>query len=147
MPFGKPFESDTADFGSLRSMAGEMIAHTGSCHCRSVVFEVHAPSDLVVYECNCSICSRTGFLHLIVEADCFRILSGESFLTSYKFGTKTADHLFCRKCGVKSFYVPRSHPNGYSVNIRCLDREEITSVDTRPFDGQNWEENRRHLDS
>jgi len=99
-----------------------------------VAFEVDAPARLVVSECNCSICRMSGFLHLIVPRTRFRLLRGADALSDYRFNTGTAQHLFCRHCGVKSFYVPRSNPDGYSVNLRCLDRSTITEVLIEPFD-------------
>ena len=88
-----------------------LITHTGGCHCGRVRFEVDAPAELPVDECNCSMCSRFGYLHLIVPANRFRLLKGQDALTNYTFNTGTAKHLFCATCGVKSFYVPRSHPD------------------------------------
>jgi len=118
-----------------------MPTHHGGCHCGAVRFEVEAPAELEVLECNCSRCAQIGFLHLIVPRDRFRLSSGEADLTEYRFNTGTARHLFCRHCGVQSFYVPRSNPDGYSVNARCLDPATIESVTVKPFDGQNWEQN------
>lgn len=118
----------------------EMIRHAGGCHCRRVRFEVIAPADLEVSDCNCSICSRSGYLHLTVPRSRFRLLSGEASLTGYQFNTLTAQHLFCSVCGVKSFYVPRSHPEGYSVNARCLDEGTVRSLRITPFDGKRWEQ-------
>jgi len=118
---------------------GAQIAHTGSCHCGAVRIEVQAPVDIEAYECNCSMCRRTGFLHLIVPASRFRLMSGEQVLTTYTFGTHTAKHWFCSICGVRPFYVPRSNPDGFSVNVRCLDQAAIRSVKVLPFDGENWE--------
>jgi hypothetical protein len=117
------------------------VVHRGGCHCGRVRFEIDAPTRLRVDECNCSICSKIGFLHLIVPPERFRLLAGEEHLQEYRFGTRTARHLFCRVCGVESFYVPRSHPDAWSVNARCLDPETIEDVDVRPFDGRHWEEN------
>ncbi len=117
-----------------------MTTHTGGCHCGKVRFEVEAPADLKVSECNCSICSKTGYLHLIVPKERFRLLSGEEALTSYTFNTGVARHLFCRHCGIKSFYVPRSHPDGVSINVRCLDSGTVKSMDVRQIDGRNWEQ-------
>jgi len=117
-----------------------MALHTGGCHCGRVRFEVDAPARLQVAECNCSICSKSGFLHLIVPKARFRLLHGEEALTTYTFNTGTAKHLFCSTCGVKSFYVPRSHPDGYSVNARCLDPETIEAIEISPLDGRNWEQ-------
>ena len=123
------------------------LRHAGGCHCGRVRFEVEAPADLDLLECNCSMCSRSRFLHLIVPRDRFRLLSGAGDLVDYRFGTGVARHLFCRHCGVKSFYVPRSHPDGYSVNARCLDPATIGSMNVRPFDGRNWESAREQLDA
>lgn len=118
-----------------------LLSHSGGCHCGAVRFEVEAPADLEVLSCNCSICRMTGFHHLIVSKAQFHLLQGADNLTTYKFNTGTARHLFCKTCGVKSFYVPRSHPDGYSVNANCLDRARIKSVRVTPFDGANWEDN------
>ncbi len=119
--------------------------HRGGCHCGEVKFEVRAPADLDLLECNCSMCARSAYLHLIVPASDFRLLAGADALTDYRFGTGTARHLFCRSCGVKSFYVPRSHPDGFSVNARCLDPASVTSMRIRPYDGRNWESARAKL--
>ena len=116
-----------------------MVTHTGGCHCGRVRFEVDAPARIEAVDCNCSMCRRSGYLHLIVRADEFRLLSGADALTEYRGNTGTARHLFCGRCGIKSFYVPRSNPDGYSVNARCLDRDTISALDVEPFDGRNWE--------
>jgi len=116
------------------------MTHTGGCHCGAVRFEVDAPAEVEVHECNCSICSKLGYLHLIVPREHFRLLQGEDALSTYTFNTGQARHLFCRTCGVESFYVPRSHPDGYSVNLRCLDEGTLEKVSVRRFDGRNWEQ-------
>jgi len=116
-----------------------MIKHQGGCHCGAVKFNVTAPSKLKVIDCNCSICEKTGFLHLIVAAENFELISGKENLTTYSFNTKTAKHLFCKTCGVKSFYVPRSHPDGYSVNVRCIDPETIENMKIEKANGKEWE--------
>jgi hypothetical protein len=123
-----------------------MVIHRGGCHCGRVRFEVDAPAEIDVNECNCSICGRVGYLHLTVPKSRFRLLSGEDSLTSYQFNTGVAQHLFCSVCGVKSFYVPRSHPDGYSVNARCIEPGTITRQTIHPFDGANWEQNVSKLD-
>jgi hypothetical protein len=117
----------------------EMIRHTGGCHCGRVRFEVIAPARLKVSDCNCSICSKSGYLHLIVPKSRFKLLSSADILSTYQFNTGTAKHLFCSVCGIKSFYVPRSHPDGYSVNARCLDEGTIEEMLVNPIDGKNWE--------
>jgi hypothetical protein len=120
--------------------ASELRTYAGACHCGAVRFEVDAPARVTVQDCNCSICAKTGYLHLIVPAERFRLLSGADMLTEYRFNTGTARHLFCKVCGVKPFYVPRSNPDGYSVNLRCLDRDRFEAVTVEPFDGRNWEQ-------
>jgi len=127
-------------------MAGKKLKmhwRKGGCHCGAVTFEVLAPDAVELVACNCSICAMTGFQHLIVPKDRFHLLTGKRKLTNYTFETGQAKHLFCSVCGVKSFYVPRSHPDGYSVNFRCLDAQDFTSVLTTEFDGKNWEQ---HID-
>lgn len=119
-----------------------MIVHRGGCHCGRVRFEVTAPSDLDVSDCNCSICNKSGFLHLIVPAARFVLLQGGEHLSTYTFNTGVAKHHFCSRCGVKSFYIPRSHPDGVSVNVRCIDPGTIASMNVTPFDGRHWEQAR-----
>lgn len=115
--------------------------HKGGCHCGQVSFEVRAPVDVVITDCNCSMCAKTGYQHLIVDKTDFKLLTGEKNQTSYRFGTHTANHLFCQCCGIKAFYAPRSHPDGVSVNLRCVDQSGFENIEFKPFDGQNWEEN------
>src|SRR6185436_19667685 len=120
-------------------MENKNIKHLGGCHCGRVRFEVLAPAILEVGECNCSMCGKTGYLHLMVPAAQFKLLSGEDALTHYQFNTKTAKHFFCSHCGIKSFYVPRSHPDGYSINARCLDEGTVEGMRVKQIDGKNWE--------
>ncbi|TFH50968.1 MAG: GFA family protein [Lysobacterales bacterium] len=115
------------------------MEHSGGCHCGRVRFEIMAPEDILVSQCNCSICSKSGYLGLLVARSRFKLLQGEDCLTTYTFNTGVAQHLFCRYCGIKSFYIPRSHPHGYNVNARCLDPETIENMTVRPFNGQEWE--------
>lgn len=111
---------------------------SGGCHCWAVRFEAELPDAPVpALDCNCSVCSMTGFLHIMVPHDAFELLSGRDALTSYRFGTGAAEHLFCRHCGVKSFYQPRSHPDAWSVNANCLDQPVELAIEE--FDGRNWE--------
>jgi hypothetical protein len=123
----------------------KLVTHRGGCHCGAVAFEVDAPARLEVQHCNCSVCSMTAFLHLIVPASRFRLLRSTEALETYSFNTGTAQHLFCRRCGIKSFYVPRSNPDGFSVNVRCLDHVTIENVEVTDFDGRNWEQSAASL--
>lgn len=110
------------------------VIHRGGCHCGRVRFEVDAPARIDALECNCSICRMSGFVHLIVPAARFRLLQGDEFLSEYAFHTGVARHRFCRVCGIKSFYVPCSNPDGIDVNVRCLDRATIENISMRQFD-------------
>lgn len=116
-----------------------MIKYYGGCHCKAVTFEVEAPRDLVVFRCNCSLCHIKQNHHFIVPESCFTLLSGQDVLTEYRFNTRTAMHLFCRICGVQSFYRPRSNPNGYGVNVYSIDTTPAGTITYQDFDGQNWE--------
>jgi hypothetical protein len=116
-----------------------MITHLGGCHCGRVRFEVVAPGVLQVSDCNCSICAKSGYLHLAVPKSRFRLLRGSDVLTNYQFNTRTAKHMFCSVCGIKSFYVPRSHPDGFSVNARCLDDGTVEKLVVTAINGREWE--------
>ena len=122
-------------------MSETLVTHRGGCHCRRVRFEVEAPAALRVQECNCSLCRMSGFWHLIVPAARFRLVAGHEDLVEYTFNTGVAKHRFCRVCGIKSFYIPRSNPDGVDVNARCLDAGSFDSIEVEPFDGANWEAN------
>ena len=113
----------------------------GGCHCGAVRFEAALPAVIEAQSCNCSICQRTGFVHVIVPESRFRLMQGSDALTTYTFNTGVAQHLFCRTCGIKSFYRPRSNPDGWSVNARCLDEAESLDIRIEAFDGKNWEAN------
>ena len=112
----------------------------GGCHCGAVRFEVLAPDEIEAKDCNCSICRMSGYLHLIVPRERFRLLAGDDKLTTYGFNTGAAKHHFCSVCGLKSFYVPRSHPDGFSVNVRCLDDGAVNVARITLFDGRHWED-------
>ncbi len=122
-----------------------IITASGGCHCGVVRFTVRFADPPVLLDCNCSICTKTGFLHLIASADDFTLIAGSEALTDYRWGSGTARHLFCRHCGIKSFYVPRSHPDGFSVNWRALDDVEGVVPVIQPYDGRNWERARAEL--
>ena len=115
------------------------MKYSGGCHCGAIRFEVEAPEHVEASECNCSICSKSGYLHLIVPASRFKLVRGAEQLTTYTFNTGVAKHTFCRICGIKPYYVPRSNPDGYSVNVRCLEPPPARLTIT-PFDGRNWEQ-------
>jgi hypothetical protein len=121
------------------------VTLSGGCHCGAVRFEIDVPQAAEVLDCNCSMCAKTGFLHLIVPKTDFRLLTDPGALTEYRFNTGTARHLFCATCGIKSFYVPRSHPDGFSVNLRALDDVSALDVTITPYDGRNWEASRTTL--
>ena len=111
----------------------------GGCHCGAVRYRVTLRSRKAI-DCNCSICTKKGYLHLIVDEGDFELLKGEDALSTYTFGTHTAKHHFCSRCGVHSFYRPRSHPEGIDVNVRCLDGVSLSDFEYDSFDGEHWEE-------
>ena len=113
----------------------------GGCHCGGVRFEAALPDRVLAQSCNCSMCAKTGFVHVIVPESRFRLTKGADRLAEYTFNTRVAKHLFCAECGVKSFYRPRSNPDGWSVNARCLDDAAGLEFNITAFDGQNWEAN------
>jgi hypothetical protein len=118
---------------------GSAMKARGGCHCGAVRFEAELPEPPVpALDCNCSICSRTGFLHFMVRHSDFELITGRDALNSYRFGTGAAEHLFCSTCGVKSFYQPRSHPDCWSLNANCFD--EPVEMAVEQFDGRNWEQ-------
>jgi hypothetical protein len=120
------------------------MVYAGGCHCAAVRFEVEAPERMTVLDCNCTLCSMAGFLHLIVPRSKFRLLKGEDALITYRFNTGVAQHKFCSRCGIKSFYIPRSNPDGIDVNARCLDSPPKDLV-IEPFDGLDWEKHAPNL--
>ncbi len=128
----------------MKGQNGGLISE-GGCHCGAVRLRVRVPDKPILHRCNCSICEKTGFLHLIVPASSFELVAGRSQLTEYRFHTGVARHLFCRVCGVKSFYVPRSNPDGFSVNAHCLAWPEGIEPVIEEFDGRNWSEGAAHL--
>jgi len=117
-----------------------LVVHLGGCHCGAVRFEVKAPSRIIVWDCNCSICTKKSNLHFIVPESRFKLIQGEDSLTTYSFNTHVAKHQFCKICGVQSFYRPRSNPDGYGVNPKCLDPGTVESIEMAQFDGENWED-------
>ncbi len=140
MSGSKEFVSVWGRSGRINKFEGHLVKHSGGCHCGRVKFEVEAEAAIEAVECNCSICTKSGFLHLIVPRSRFTLIHGSESLSTYTFNTGVAKHLFCKMCGVKSFYIPRSHPDGYSVNVHCLEPATIRKITVIPFDGKNWEE-------
>jgi len=115
-----------------------MTTFTGSCHCGTVAFE--ADGELTTVEvCNCSLCNKAAYLHWYVPPQRFRLLRGDDALSQYKFGTRSATHRFCRICGISAFRRPRSAPEMFDINVRCLDGVDATSLTVQTFDGKNWE--------
>ncbi|KAG2715202.1 hypothetical protein I3843_03G069200 [Carya illinoinensis] len=121
-------------------MDSEMVVHNGGCHCRNVRWRVRAPTSIVAWDCNCSDCFMRANTNFVVPAERFELL-GDSrlFLTTYTFGTHAAKHTFCKVCGITSFYIPRSNPDGVAVTFRCVDPGTLTHVEIKYFDGRNWD--------
>ncbi len=122
-------------------MTKETVTHKGACHCGAVSFEFQAPKSMSMTICNCSICSLTGYEHIFVKQTDLTFLSGQDHLSEYSFGTGQARHMFCKTCGIKPLYKPRSHPDSYSINYRCIAPNSLKISEKIQFDGGNWEKN------
>ena len=123
----------------------KLVWRAGGCHCGAVRFETALPERIEAQTCNCSMCAKVGFIHVIVPESRFRQTAGADHLTRYSFGSHTAQHFFCSVCGLKSFYRPRSNPDGWSVNARCLDDADSLDLDLSAFDGRDWERHGHEL--
>jgi hypothetical protein len=116
----------------------EARTYTGGCHCGAVRYEVRTKLEGAI-TCNCSICSKTGTVLVFVPAGDFQLKAGADALTDYQFGRKHIHHLFCSRCGIRSF-ARASLPDGTpmaAINVRCLDGVELSQVPTQPFDGRS----------
>ena len=122
-------------------MNKNMVTHLGSCHCKQIQFEVLGEKNIKVLDCSCSICSILNYKHYIVDKSQFKLLKGKKYLSTYTFNTNVAKHLFCKNCGIKSFYIPRSHPDSISVNLNCVHPKTINKVKIIKFDGKHWKKN------
>jgi len=122
-------------------MNKNMVTHLGSCHCNQIQFEVIGEKNIKVLDCSCSICSILNYKHYIVDKSQFKLLKGKKYLSTYTFNTNVAKHLFCKNCGIKSFYIPRSHPDSISVNLNCIHSKTINKVKIIKFDGKHWNKN------
>lgn len=120
------------------------MKYIGSCHCGQVQFSVEAPEVIEADLCNCSVCKKSGYLHLIVPSSKFTLIAGRESLSVYTFNSNVAQHYFCRECGIKPFYIPRSNPDGIDVNVNCIDTP-IKKINITDFDGQNWEQHAHTL--
>lgn len=140
----KPGQKDKPNRGHIM-IPSKDITHKGGCHCGAVSFEFMGPPTTKITQCNCSICRLTDYQHVFVMQDDFTLITGEEALSEYRFGSGQAVHLFCKYCGVKAFYRPRSHPDKFSVNFRAVTSESLSITETISFDGQNWEKNIKAL--
>jgi hypothetical protein len=116
-----------------------MPRYGGSCHCGAIEFEVDGELQHVV-DCNCSYCSRAGYLHWNVEPKQLRILRGGDAYHTYQFGTGTSKNHFCKTCGISPFRVPRSDPHLIDINVRCLRGIDVAKLKIQRFDGAHWED-------
>lgn len=118
-----------------------MVTHLGGCHCKQIQFEVLGEENIQILNCTCSICSIVNYKHYIVNKSKFKLIKGKDLLSNYTFNTKTAKHIFCKICGIKSFYIPRSHPDSISVNLNCIYSNTVKKIKIIKFDGKNWKKN------
>ena len=117
------------------------IEHYGSCHCQKVQYKIITPKEIKLIYCNCSICVIEDYKHLIIDKIKFELITGKNNVTTYSFNTHNAKHYFCKHCGIKSFYIPRSHPNSISINFRCIKNNKLKIKKIIKFKGKNWEKN------
>ncbi|KAG7609470.1 Mss4-like superfamily [Arabidopsis suecica] len=121
-------------------MESELILHEGGCHCGKIKWRVKAARSVVAWSCNCSDCSMRGNVHFIVPSSNFELFDdSKDFITTYTFGTHTAKHTFCKVCGITSFYIPRSNPDGVAVTVKCVKSGTLAHIEVKSYDGQNWE--------
>lgn len=125
----------------LKDNSKALLSCEGGCHCGAVRFRVTLPRQLKVICCNCSICRMSGYQHVNVAHQDFSLLRGEAELLEYRFNSGRAQHLFCRHCGIKAFYQPRSHPGDWSVNLACLELPGQVEVERVDFDGADYDAN------
>jgi len=119
----------------------DLVLHKGGCHCGRVRWQARAPVSIVAWKCNCSDCSMRGNIHFIVPACNFQLQEEcREWLTTYTFGTHKAKHIFCKICGITSYYIPRSNPDGIGVTVNCVDAGTIKHVEFKDYDGKNWDE-------
>lgn len=119
-------------------MSEEADTSRGGCHCGRIAFEVRGRPDMVI-ECNCSICTKKGYLHWIVPRERFHLTTPASNFATYSFHTGVARHHFCPNCGVAPFYIPRSDPDKIDVNVRCVDGVDVAQLPVYHFNGRDWE--------
>ncbi|HWS65222.1 MAG TPA: GFA family protein [Steroidobacteraceae bacterium] len=117
--------------------------YTGSCHCGAVLFEADIDLSAGTNKCNCSICTKMRNWNAIIKPAAFRLLAGENELSDYQFGGKSAHHVFCRHCGVRSFgrgYVKEIGGDYVSIQLASLDNvepQELIAARVRFADGRN----------
>jgi hypothetical protein len=132
----------------ISGVAAMLEMREGGCHCGRIRFRARVDLDRLS-QCNCTVCTKKGILHLSTALEDFELLRGKTALTAYTFGTGVAQHTFCSNCGMHAFYIPRTQPDRVTVNARCLDGIDGPSLKpTRFFEGRHWEEaHRRRLEA
>lgn len=116
-----------------------MKTYTGGCQCGAVKFEMKADDIEEAMSCNCSRCGKAGYLLAFLPKTQLTLLSGEDYLTEYRFGDKTISHLFCKICGIQAFGFGKGHDGAEmaAVNVRCLDDFDLKPLRIKEFDGKS----------
>ena len=125
-----------------------MKTYNGSCSCSKVTFKVKTELTRIS-KCNCSICTKKGIIHHVVDQNQFNLIYGKDSLSLYQFGTMRAKHYFCKHCGIHLFNNPRTYPEKVSVNVNCLDDYDLEKEMPKvfKFDGKNWEDAFKSLEN
>ncbi|WP_313808959.1 GFA family protein [Sphingobium sp.] len=115
------------------------MSYTGSCHCGAVTFTVATDAPTQAMTCNCSHCSRKGFVLTFVPADQFTLDSGGDKLTDYQFHKHRITHQFCNICGTQAFALGAS-PDGpmRAINLRCVPDVDIDALAIKKVDGASF---------
>ena len=106
----------------IDTQSSEPATLNGACHCGAVQFTVLLTEGFAsARRCTCSLCRMRGAVALTSTHDNFRVTSGADKLATYRFNTKTAEHHFCKVCGIYTHHKRRSNPNELGINVACLE--------------------------
>lgn len=113
-----------------------MEIRKGTCHCKSVEFEVELTNGFEeIRRCNCSLCRRKGAVMASVPLEKLKVRKGAKNLSLYQWNTKTAKHFFCKICGIYTHHQRRSNPHQFGFNLACIEGVNPYEYDVKIGDG------------